>query len=498
MVGEIASRWGKDDLSTARKFTSDVVVRVGFQILNGLKGLAFLPLISRQFGAEAFAIWSQIYITVTLLTPIINLRLNDALVRYLGSSEDRARMLAATATLTMGVSGLVVVVGWLLRHLLAAVVFADKALSDFAVLLVGMLLVRANMQWVLAYFRSLSAIRTHTAIQVVQIVGELLVLTVVPVLLGQRLELAIAVIIGVDLSILTGAILVIARREGFSLSPDWSALKRLLQYSFPLIATAVLYWIVNSFDRFVIVHYRGLEDVAVYSGAYRVSQVLKTLVQPLSFVLLPLISRLWERNKIDTALLWMSRSLEVYLVAATPAAIGLIILGPALSRLLGGGGLAAPLQLFAWLVSGVFIVGIYQIHVYLVYLHGKTSRLITVFGITGSFNVVMNLFLVPRMGIMGAAITTFFSYALQFVVLLIVIRRYPSIPVNRSRLIRVVASSLFMGGVVYLVMRLTSAGIVSLVALGVAVYLGALFLSRGISRGDIEELLSTLRKGKGV
>ena len=482
-------------MTQARKFAGDVGVRIGFQFLNALKGLAFLPLVSRQFGAEGYAIWSQIVITVILLTPIANLRLNDAIVRYLGGREERNRTITATFLAAITASAFVLAAGWLLRVPLATAVFADQSLSSFAVLMIGLLLARSNSQWIMSYFRAVSAIRLYTALQILQIVGELAVLVIVPRFVSHALETSIQGVILVDAAIAVISLALIVRREGIAFSPDWKSLRQFVRYSLPLIATTGLYWVVNSFDRYVIVHSRGLEELAVYSAAYQVSQTLKLIVQPLSFVLLPMISRMWDRGESKAALEWMSMSLDAYLIIAFPAAVGLVILGPALVKLLGGVSLVASRVLFLWLVAGIFIVGLYQIYVYLIYLHERTSRLLILFGVTAAFNASLNLLLVPRMGLVGAAITTLLSYLLQFMLLRLLQRGLSSITVNWARAIKVVISSTVMGAAILLISRLTSAGTIVLVGVGGIIYFFVLIGIGGIGMQELRKVAGLRKRG---
>ena len=75
-------------LSTKR-FTSDVIIYFLGAALLQIRGFIFLPIIAKTLGTVEYGIWTQITITLGLLTPVLMLRLETACVRYLGSEKNK-------------------------------------------------------------------------------------------------------------------------------------------------------------------------------------------------------------------------------------------------------------------------------------------------------------------------------------------------------------------------------------------------------------------------
>jgi len=251
---------------------------------------------------------------------------------------------------------------------------------------------------------------------------------------------------------------------------------------------------VNSSDRYVIVHYLGLEQAGIYSAAYRLGQVLKLLVQPISFVLLPLVSRMWGAGQRDQVRRYMAQSLKYYVLLAAPASAGLIILGPSLLRFLGTGAFSVSQGLIAALVVGIFFVGLYQIYVYILFLQERTKLLPAIFLLVAALNLGLNILLVPVIGILGAALTTCLSYFVQFAIVYWYTRRLFKVPFQLRFMLKAMASSAAMYGVLTLFPHGTWIEWGIIVGVGVVVYFTMMALLKGISRKDLDRVSRLLAK----
>ncbi len=65
-----------------KSYSSNVLSQVVVQIITALKALIILPIISKNLGEYYYGLWSQIVITITLLSSVLTLRFDIVLVRY--------------------------------------------------------------------------------------------------------------------------------------------------------------------------------------------------------------------------------------------------------------------------------------------------------------------------------------------------------------------------------------------------------------------------------
>ena len=72
-----------------KKFTKDIGIVGITQLITMLRGFILLPIITKLLGAENYGIWTQITVTIGLVTPVIVLGLPYSLVRFLAGEKDR-------------------------------------------------------------------------------------------------------------------------------------------------------------------------------------------------------------------------------------------------------------------------------------------------------------------------------------------------------------------------------------------------------------------------
>jgi len=481
-----------DKQPRSRKFVSDVGVRLAFQVLNALKGLLYLPLISKQFGAHGYGIWSQIIISIALFSPALTLRLDGALARYLGgtsSSEERRRAFFGSLAVVWSLSLVVVVVGLLAMRPLALLMFGDGSLHLYVALFLFLLATRVNLKFMLAFYRAIGAIKLYSVLQTVQIATGLLALAILTITGQHGLIESLLAFIAIDVALATGVLIDIARRVGFSLRPDLAVLKKYLRYSLPLVPAVALYWVVNSSDRYVIVHFLGLSEAGVYSAAYRLAQVMKLMIQPISFVLLPLVARMWEKGQEQRVRTYMAKSLEYLVLIALPMAAGLIAVGPMALRLLGTREFTVNTGLISLLVLGQLFVGLYQIYVYVIYLKEKTWVQPVLFLGLAVFNLGLNVWLVPSIGMLGAAVTTFGAYFLQLLATFSYANRLFKVPFLVVPALKAALGSGIMYVVVQVIPHRGLSGLVAQVLVGVSVYFAAILAMKGVNLQELKRVL---------
>src|SRR3989344_2820995 len=76
-------------MSTYKKFTKYVSLITLINITGQLKGIIVLPIITKLLGAMDFGIWTQLRVTVNLLTPFILLDLPSSIVRFLAAEKNK-------------------------------------------------------------------------------------------------------------------------------------------------------------------------------------------------------------------------------------------------------------------------------------------------------------------------------------------------------------------------------------------------------------------------
>ncbi len=188
----------------------------------------------------------------------------------------------------------------------------------------------------------------------------------------------------------------------------------ILRPALTLGASQALALLNYNFDAVLLGFLRGVRDVGFYNAAYR--PVTVALAVPLTYFqgLFPALSRTWaegpERLR-DLA----ERSLRLCAIVAVPLGIGGTLLAEPIIALLFGAQYAAsalPLRLLVWSAALVILRGSYRHSLNAAGLQNLDLRCASV---SCGLNVGLNVLLIPRYGMLGAAAATVFADAIWFV-----------------------------------------------------------------------------------
>ena len=112
---------------------------------------------------------------------------------------------------------------------------------------------------------------------------------------------------------------------------------------------------------------------------------------------------------------------------------------------------------------------------------------------SASINLVMNIILVPLMGIVGAAIATLVTFAVHLLVISVISFKKVSYDVDFKFILKSLISSSIMAFVVWKLNPIGAVEIVISIGVGAVVYFGVLVLLRGFTKKEYGFLRGVLR-----
>lgn len=195
----------------------------------------------------------------------------------------------------------------------------------------------------------------------------------------------------------------------------WRHIKRLSTFSFWLFLTSSGGMLYSYSDTVMISYYLSNDDVGVYRVIFQFSIVALFIANSLSNVLWVNVSKWGKINETRLIEESLSRALSFSLLLAMPILAGGILLGNKLLYFFYGGEFAKGYSILIVLLF-VQIVSIFQ-GFFLSYLSAldRQKYAFKVTAVSGSVNVVLNIILIPMIGIIGAAIATLVTLMLNAV-----------------------------------------------------------------------------------
>jgi O-antigen/teichoic acid export membrane protein len=167
-------------------------------------------------------------------------------------------------------------------------------------------------------------------------------------------------------------------------------------------ATVLLGWANLSINRFLIVHFEGLTDVAMYSANYSILSIVLLVPMILTFTLLHHVSATLVAGALDQARRLIDRAVHYYIYATLPLLALVATLYHPLVSLLARG-YDAGFVLPATLIAYFFAFGLEQLLVFATFPGGGTPAL-RARGLALGLNVVGGLVLIPAFGVTVAAV----------------------------------------------------------------------------------------------
>lgn len=395
----------------------DLVLAGAADVLKVLRVLVVLPLLTRSLGVEAYGVWAQIKVNATFLGSLASLGMTMALLRFL-SGEQRITSVrdGFNSALCAALAGSVVLLAGLLTwpRLAASLMFGEAELSVFAVAAGLYLVLDVVDLLVIAYLRASRQMGAHLTGIALELVGEV---ALVWTMVARKMDLVSVVfgIIGWKALVVLSKLAGTWHQVGFA-SPRASIIRRYLGFGVPLMLSGLGYLIVNYGDRYFIGAYMGIGPLGMYAAAYALGSLTIVLCTPIDYVMYPAIAAAWNAGRTSDALRQVEIMLQWLVVLLVPILAGLAVLArPMLVTVATGEvGAAAPVAVLVAAGFAIFYIGIVGERVL-----GLANRPGTVTAIYASLAVVsvgLNAILIPRLGLMGAAVASFASFALYTVV----------------------------------------------------------------------------------
>ncbi|HHT9119330.1 MAG TPA: flippase [Candidatus Hypogeohydataceae bacterium YC41] len=195
---------------------------------------------------------------------------------------------------------------------------------------------------------------------------------------------------------------------------------RILRSSGSLTILRVLRTLIFTFDVVLLGFLLGEREVGLYTASYRVCFLLLAISTTIHISYLPGLTRALDQSIRQVSDLAV-RSVELSSVISIPMIVGgMILAGPLLTTLFGPEYLeaVAPFRLLLLSIGFIFIFG--AIHNILLVCNRMKVEMWIVAAAAG-LNIVLNLILIPRYGLVGAAFATVLAEGLNLLMGLLAI-----------------------------------------------------------------------------
>lgn len=406
------------------KHTSIYLIARG---LPGVINLAVLFLYTRLLSPEQYGIYTLVLAGVEFSNVLLFQWIRYGFLRFYPVFEKQNKI-QFISTVTFTYIGLFVITG-----LLGFLIWSIGPIKDvpFGIWFIGIILL-----WVLAGYEITLDLK-RSQLRPKQYAQMTILKALIVIVLGGTLACLGWGAWGALIGLLTGlglAAILFGKNEFRYIhiyNFDRKVSRQIFSYGLPLTPTFALNFVIHGSDRILLGMIIGAEAAGFYAVGYEFAQkslgILMTVVNLAAF---PLAVRSLEFKNREAANQQIAQNLTALLAIALPGAAILIILAPNLSDLfLGNAYRESASILIPWVTLGVLFSGIEANYCDLAFqLSRHTFGRVWVMLTASIVNVGLNIWLIPRIGFLGAAYSTAIAYGIAMLLSLWLGRKYFTLP----------------------------------------------------------------------
>jgi O-antigen/teichoic acid export membrane protein len=281
----------------------------------------------------------------------------------------------------------------------------------------------------------------------------------------------------------------------FTFTLDRQILKTIFKIAVPLALIAIFSRIYGYLDQIMVSKLVGDAALALYATAMKIPFALQFIPSAFAAAIFPAFSHAYSHDK-ERLRRAFERAMMMLTVVAVPLSLGIFAIAREAIFLAFGEkflGSVLPLQI---LVAGLIFI----------FLNFPLGSLLTacdkqvantkLVGLVMVLNIILNIFLIPKYSFIGASCSFVLCHALLFVSSMFVAKKI--IDYRVKYIAGIIVKSLFAAGAmaVFIIYVKEFVSFLYLIPVGALIYLGLMFLIKGITVEDVAYVWRSIFKLK--
>lgn len=400
---------------------SKTIQLAGWSYLNQALSMILLliqvKVLTNFLPISGFGAWSQINVAKMFINMILCLNLGHGFIRFASSYSELGKVECFNSVLIFqtGIHLIIALLLWPFRNPVSEFLSSSASASVYwALVFMSLAAVSIiNIQnYLLVTNRELQMVRQNLYRLILNVVVTVAGVWISPNLYGALWGYVLSEVFCVIFFSWTNRI------NYRRLSYSHAIIKTLLKFSVPLMACSIAYWVISSSNRYLVNYFMGLDAVGRFSVANRLPMMLVIIFTLLSTIFLSNVSRLFDAKNYERVSYWFSLIIKLFLYLGVAGGTALIAGNRALTLILSNesylfDGLP---MVYLFVVIGSLAFGVFQIISRLYELEKQVFRSSRNWIFAMVLNVGLNVWLIPRYGLVGGAIATGASFSGAFII----------------------------------------------------------------------------------
>ncbi len=447
----------KTELQDVKKFGFDVGWVFSSSIITLLIGFIIRPVLARWLGPDGLGLYSVIFTIYAIFLIPANLGLSPAVVKYVAQYKEKREKISKISSSGLLISLVFGAITSVVLYLLSPYVtafFDMPELSNLIPILCIVFPLAAFFQTQMGVLNGLRKMK-HFAFLIIfqQISMAFFIIMFVASGLGVTGAI-IGIVFSPILPIIFGLYLLNKNKVHWNLSEGIVHSKELTSFGWKLAGANAVNEMNNRLDIILIGYFLVASDVGYYSVALVLAKFFWFIPQGIQRVTYPAVTEYWHKNNHNALNKMIDKVMKYCIVLLVLAGLGVGFFARDIITILFTEKFiyaVLPLQI---LLIGTVIRGMAQPIGASLSAIGRPDLPLKVSTFVIVVNILMDIFLIPRMGIDGAAIATTISLILGALISLYLTVKHLSIKVDvgwylRMLVVVIISIALFKFGMLF-------------------------------------------------
>ena len=398
----------------SKRLLKDSMIYTGGNVLaRGLNFIIQVTIWSNLFPPEAYGQLAYCYVFISFMSVILPFGMDAAFMNYYVRGDNKAAYLKNTLFVISTVAISFVLVALLLKNQLAPLILRQDS-ARLMTLSLGILFFDIINNQGLLYLRAEGKALLSVIIQNIEILVRLILLILLISTLTKDIQYILWANLGSSgLIFIIFIILLIPKMKDAHISKD--ILKELMIFALPFLISGLFDRTIELADRRMIGYYLGDSATGLYVASYTVAVLMRLLVYSFNAGWQPYflskidqkggreeLEDIYTRTGIILISVWFLAAVWLPLIIKIPLGQGRYILHPNYWE---------GISIIPIVMAAYVSMGLYFLQLPALYHHGKTGLNAVFIGIGAAINIILNVLLIPLLGIIGAAVATLIAYA---------------------------------------------------------------------------------------
>lgn len=370
-------------------------------------GVILLPVYTAYLTPAEYGIMTTVQAFVGVLQLIMILSLHGAVTRlyydFIDKNEERKKYIGSIFLFILLFAGLLSISLLLLKPILSNLLFHNIPSEPFFLYMVLLSFLTGIISMPLALLRVQERAWNFFIISLLKSLFILILslYMVIGLRMGPEGPLLAQII---SLTIILFAFFFMLKKD-LTLNFTWAYIKMSLIFSLPLLPHSLSSWVITASDRIILEKYVSLENLGYYALAAQMSTILRLLYMSVNGAYLPRYIKLKTEGKEQSA----RKLTQYFFIMIVISGIITILLSKFIVNLLVSEQYSATYSFLIILLIGEMILGFNFLIVSRLFYYKKTGYISMSSLSAALINIILNLFLIPVIGVWGAVITTLLS-----------------------------------------------------------------------------------------